>query len=995
MTSRSLYVLLKPLSLVVFSAVTLLGPLPANSQIIRSTHGPQARITAPIDTSSRVTLAGSKPPRTSVDTDAGAVSPSTQLQGISIVFSRTAAQQAALDSLVAAQQNPASPLYHQWLTPATYAAQFGMAESDLSAVEAWLEQQGFTAISVNNSHNRIYFSGTAAQVASAFGASLHNYTTPASGTQPAATHFAPSADLTIPATLGSSVLAVENLSSYRPHPHVKLSSPRAAPKFTSAQTGENFLTPADLNTIYDISPATSAGYTGTGETIVVIGQSAIETSDLTNFQTAAGIPAKLPTQILVPGTGTSTINPGGSSTSDEVESDIDLEYSDAIAQGATIDFVYTGSNTNYGAFDSLQYAVDNEATSPASIISSSYGTCEPELGASDYASLNAILEQAASQGQSVIAAAGDDGSTDCSGEYPSSNTTANEQLAVDFPGSSQYVTAMGGTEFPLADMAPGSPYFDAEGTADIISSAKSYIPEQVWNDDAGDVTVYAAEKITGQSPISAGGGGVSIYTPLPSWQKGVPGIPTSSYRLVPDLSLYASPGEPDAAASTFYGGILFCSSDNSATDVTGSCSHGFRDTNGEYLTIAGGTSFDAPIFSGMLAIINQAKGYTAASGQGTVNSTLYTLASNSSTYASAFHDITSGGNQCLAGTVYCGTGVVTTDYPAGTGYDEASGLGSVDLYNLLTAWPTPSATGTSTLASSTTTLVAATSNPALGASDAITITVASNSTSVTATPTGTVSLEINGVSTGSPLTLADGTVQYTFSDSTAGSYVIQANYSGDSNYQASSGTVTVTVASSTAPQETFSLAATNVSVAAGGSSTSTVTITPANGYTGTVDFTVAVNADTTALTNACYSISNTAVSGSTPVTATLTVLTSSASCNNITSAVAGGKRRAFVKLPVTTSANQTPASPFTPARSALLLSGVLLTCVAGRKQRTLKLLVCLVMIGTLAGALSGCGSGGSPTSTDATPGTYMLTITGTDSANSTITASTTITLTIT
>jgi hypothetical protein len=1006
MTRRPPHVLLKPLSIAVFTAATLFGSLLANAQAVSAANGPRPRIAAPIDNSNRVALQGSKPPRASVDMDAGAVSAAMQLQGMSIVFSRTPAQQAALDALVAAQQNPASPLYHQWLTPATYAARFGMAQADIATVETWLGQQGFTAISVNNSRNRIYFSGSAAQVASTFGAALHHYTTPARGKQPAATHYAPSADLTVPAALASSVLAIENISNDRPHPHVRLRATHALPKFTSSQSGQNYLTPADVDTIYDIGPATGAGYTGVGETIVIIGQSAIETSDLSAFQTAAGIPAKLPTLILMPGTGTSTINPGGGS--DEVESDIDLEYSNAIAQGATIDFIYTGGNTNYGAFDALQYAVDHAATYPASIISSSYGTCEPELGASDYAALNAILEQAASQGQSVIAAAGDDGSTDCEGEYSASDASANEQLAVDFPGSSQYVTAMGGTEFPLADMAPGSSYFATASTTDLIASAKSYIPEQVWNDDAGDVAL----KETSPTPISSGGGGVSIYTTLPSWQTGVPGIPASSYRMVPDLALYASPGEPDTAADTFYGGFLFCSSDSSAVDVTGSCSHGFRDTNDQDLTVAGGTSFDAPIFSGMLAIINQAKGYTAASGQGVVNPTLYTLASDATTYASAFHDIASGGNQCLAGTEYCGTGAQTTDYAAGTGYDEASGLGSVDLYNLLTAWPSTNVTSPSTLASSTTTLTPATATAALGASDAIAITVASNSSSVTATPTGTVSLEINGTAVATTLTLSGGTAQYPFSESTAGTYVIQANYSGDSNYQASSGSTTITVASSTAPAESFSLSATNVTVAAGGSSTSTVTIAPANGYTGTVDFSpIAVAAESTALANACYTITNTPVSGSSPVTTALTVYTSSASCSNVSSAAAGGKAtRAFVRVRAMSSAsqssaspssanqtavNQPPVSPWRPVRGALAFSGLLLACAAGRKRRGVRVLACLLTLGTLAGALSGCGSGGSPASTNAAPGTYTLTITGTDSGNSSITASTTITLTIT
>jgi subtilase family serine protease len=990
MTLRSLTS--TPLSGAVCLAFALFACVPSFAQT--TAVAVAARITAPIDDSSRVALAGSQPPRAKSAVDAGPVSPAQKLEGMTLVFGLTAAQQAALDELVAAQQNPASALYHHWLTPAQFGAEFGMAGADLAAVETWLEQQGFTVGSVSNSRTRLTFSGTAAQVAAAFGVSLHNYTTPASGTHAATTHFAPSGDLTIPSALASSVVAVENLSDYRPHAHVKLHPVTVTPKFTSAQTGANYLTPLDVATIYDIAPATSAGFTGTGQTIVVIGQSAIETSDLTNFQTALGIPSKLPNLILVPGTGTSEVNPGGSSDSDEVESDLDLEYSDAIAQGATIDFVYTGSDTNDGAFDALEYAVDNEATYPANIISSSYGECEPGLGSANYTTLNAVLEQAASQGQTVISAAGDAGSTDCDGEYASGNTTANEQLAVDFPGSSQYVTALGGTEFPLADIAPGSSYFDTEGSSDIISSAKSYIPEQVWNDDAGDLTLDPSE-----NPISAGGGGVSIYTARPSWQTGVTGIPTSGNRLVPDLALYASPSEPDVSANTFYGGFLFCSSDSAALGVTGSCSHGFRDTNDEYLTVAGGTSFDAPIFSGMLAIINQAKGYTAGKGQGAVNSTLYALAANATTYASAFHDITSGGNECAAGATYCGTGAQTTDYAAGTGYDEASGLGSVDLYNLLTAWPASSSgSGTTTLASSTTTVTAATATVAAGTNDTITITVASNSASATATPTGTLTIMVNGTTETSTLALSGGTAQYTFSAATAGSYVIEAVYSGDGNYDGSSGTTTVTVGS-TAAAASFSLTATNVTVAAGATGTSTVTITPTGGFTGTVDWTsVALNGASSELADACFSISNATVSSSAAVATTLTIYTSSGSCSGATTLAVPGKVRAFARSATTkTAANRPPGTPFTPGRMALMLSGLVGVWVFGRKSKAVRLLTCLVVLGTLAGAVSGCGSGGSTGSgggTNAAAGTYSLTITGTDSANSAVTASAGFTLTI-
>ena len=626
---------------------------------------PAARITAAVDSASRVTLAGSRPPRAVDANDIGVVPPGTQLQGMTLVFNRSAAQQTALDALIAAQQDPSSPQFHQWLTPAQFGARFGMADADLAAAESWLQQQGFTIDGVSNSRDRIRFSGSAAQAAAAFSTELHYYR--AAGESES--HMAPATDISVPAALAPTLLGVANLSGFRPRSH------RVAgvqPMFTSSQTGNHFMTPGDVSTIYDINAAYNSGYTGTGQSIAIVGQSAILASDIANFQSAAGLTAKAPTILLEPGTGTSTIYSG-----DESESDLDVEYSGAIAKGATVIFVYTG-NGNYGAFDALQYAVDNDI---APIISSSYGSCEPAVGQAEYNLLNPVLAQAATQGETVIAAAGDAGSSDCYGEYTPVTTTnlaSNEQLSVDFPASSQYVTALGGTEFSAASVAAAaSPstattYWAGTNGSDVVSSALSYIPEQVWNDDSSTVG------------LASGGGGVSIYSPRPTWQSGTaPGVAaiTGTNRLVPDIALDSSPANAPYA---------YCTSDTSsyASGQTHSCNSGFRDTTSSDLTVAGGTSFAAPIFAGMVAILNQAKGYTG--GQGLINPTLYALASNPVTYSgtitSAFHDITVGSNECLAGTNYC-SGLPLTDYAAGTGYDEASGLGSVDFFNLLTAWP--------------------------------------------------------------------------------------------------------------------------------------------------------------------------------------------------------------------------------------------------------------------------------------------------------------------
>jgi subtilase family serine protease len=879
MNRVSMKLLLQPLSVLASSAAVCVaifgGHLSAAAQV--QAAKPQPRITAPIDNSSRVTLTGSRSPRAVPANDIGAVPSTLQLQGISLVFSRSAAQQTALDTLVAAQQNPASPLYHQWITPDQYAAQFGVSDTDIAAVKTWLEQQGFTVDSVSRSRNRIVFSGTAGQVANAFGVPLHYYLTPATAVQPAATHFAPSADISLPAALRSSVLAIRNLSDFRLIPHIVRSAPPAAqPRFTSSQTGNHYLTPGDLATIYDITPAYNSGFTGSNQSIAVVGQSEIELSDITNFQTAVGIAAKTPILVPVPNSGTYKVEADG----DEAESDLDLEYSSTIAKGAQVYFVYAGESG--GVWDSIDYAVENKT---APIISTSYGECEPALEQTGYDSENAELEQAAVQGQTVVAAAGDDGSTDCYGEFKSSDTVDNEKLAVDFPGSSQYVTAMGGTEFPSADIAAGNnTYFDAESSTDLVSSAKSYIPEMVWNDD---VTAAASGcPGTNCNPISSGGGGVSIFTAQPTWQVGTIGgvaIPNSGMRMVPDIALTASPVNAPLA---------FCTSDTTfwSSGQKASCNDGLRDSTSGVLTVGGGTSFDAPTFSGLVAIINQAKNST---GQGVINPTLYSLAATS-VYATAFHDITSGGNQCLSGATYC-MAPGTTDYAATTGYDEASGLGSIDFFNLLTAWPGATSVGS-----------------------------------------GTAS---------------------------------------------------------------FALAATSVSLAPGASVTGTLTITPANGYTGTVNL-QAPSAGS--LTDGCVVLSanSVAITGTTPATVTYTVDTSSSACT------AAGAARPGSATAASSSTHPHPSPWKQLPLPATLAGAFLFVCVRRRSRKLLGAGLSLGLLLTLSLSglgLTGCGgSSASATSSTTTmpatttpASTYTITITGTDSATPTLTSTASFTVTVT
>jgi subtilase family serine protease len=933
---------------------------------------PAGRIQSEINNSEVVPIGGAQIPPRPAELDAGPMPSNLKLQGVSIVFNRSAEQQAGLEKLLAAQQDPKSPQYHQWLTPEQFGARFGMAQTDLDKVQTWLEQQGLSVERVARSRNLIRFAGTVGQIQQAFQTEMHYYKTGAE------THFAPSRALSVPAAIAPTVQAVANLTNFRPRPmHV-----RTRGAFTSSQSGNNFFAPGDIAVTYDVAPLYSGGIDGTGQSITVVGQSAIDPKDIQNFQTAAGLPKKDPVMVLVPGSGSSAVVAG-----DEGESDLDVEWSGAIARGATVNFVYTGSSTNFNAFDSIQYAV---LEGIGNIISISYGACETALQKNNF-SLETIFQQAAVQGQTILASSGDQGSTACSGDTNGLTQAEQNAIAVNYPASSPYVTAVGGTEISSTD-AKSSTYWSGASGSDLLTSAKRYIPEISWNDNSA------------QSGLSSSGGGASALFPKPTWQKGVAGIPNDGKRDLPDISLYSSPNLP---------GYLFCTSDksdwigasSSGPAQAASCNSGFRDSTsgGNYLTVAGGTSFAAPIFAGMVALINQKQGWTG--GQGLANTALYSLASNASTYSSGFHDVTSGNNNCSAGSTYCGT--TTGGFTAGTGYDEVTGLGSVDLANLVAAWPV----STKSVLATTTTLAAVTTSPDPSANDNITITVAEAGAS--GTPTGKVNLSIDGGGTSysnsgstTSVTLgANGTATYTANFASAGVHTIIAQYAGDATHAASTGSVVLTVGGTSAGKGTFkvALSPSSLTVKRGSQQSETLTVTPAGGYTGTVNFTYATSNDT-ALANLCVLVGtglnsngSASVTGTSPVTGQITIDTKAVDCAG--SATTGGvvNGRGLKVIPrakgsAISTSDSFPKSSHLPGEIAF--AGLLLAGFLGRSSRKLRQLACLIALASVGLVLSACGGTSGSTLSDPPKGTYTITFTGTDSANTAVTSGASFTLVI-
>jgi hypothetical protein len=374
------------------------------------------------------------------------------------------------------------------------------------------------------------------------------------------------------------------------------------------------------------------------------------------------------------------------------------------------------------------------------------------------------------------------------------------------------------------------------------------------------------------------------------------------------------------------------------------------------------------------------------------------MAANSTTYASAFHDVTSGNNYCTAGTTYgyCSSSGATEGFAAGTGYDEVTGLGSVDLNKLATAW---TASTSPVLIDTATAVTASSMAPAANANDNFTITVTSDTG--TTIPGGTIQITVDGGTAINENLESNGTYLYTTSFATAGSHIVFVAYSGDTTHAASTGSITVNVPTTSSGGGTFSFTPvpTNVTVARGNSAPSTITVTPASGYTGTVDLSFDTSNDT-ALQNLCYEFTNqlsngdgsvTVSSATTAVTTQLLFDTNAADCVSAAAVEKSGKRPLHILHPVNSARNNgSNSAPLTVAFAGLLLAGFL-----GRYSRKFRSLACVIALLAVGFAVSACG-GGSSSSTPSNPpkGTYTITLTGQDSATATINASTKFTLTI-
>jgi hypothetical protein len=815
-----------------------------------------ARITERIDPAHLTTLHSGVHPLARPEFDRGEISGGTRAERMLLVLARSPAQEGALRTLLESQQDASSPQFHQWLTPSAFGANFGPSDADLAVLTAWLTAQGFGAIQVNAGRTVVEFSGSAAQLNSAFHVSLHNYVVHG------VSYTANSAEPQIPSALAPVVAGFASLNNFPRRAHNApvgtvrrdkrtgaisplsglglLKAPAAAPAsvahapststpspdftFSESNTTLYGIVPYDFATIYNVLPLWTAATPtdGTGQVIAISGRTDINPVDFVNFRRIFGLPVGAASSA----TGSSYLNiiyngPNPGINSDEAEADIDTQWAGAVAKGATIDFVTSADSiTTYGIDLSEQYIVDNNL---APVMSTSYGACEQDLGPAGNLEYLQLWEQASAQGITALVSSGDSGNAGCD---QSSATPAVVGTAVSGFQSTPFNVSVGGTDFNIAQ--GGAAYFSSANSVSTEASALGYIPEVPWNTSCTNFQIplfspwigLNAEQVCntssavndGLSAVGGASGGPSSCTttdsngnctggyPKPSWQTG-PGVPADGVRDTPDVSLFASNGTWNA----FY---LVCEDDAS---LSGTC-----DVNAPYEDFQGfgGTSIATPAFAGILAMVNQKMG----ARQGNANYVLYRLFnsqivaatpcnSNSSPSSSCvFHDIAVGTitQPCYSVATNCtftsaNDRIGTLSGGAATaGYDTATGLGSVNATNLVNNWSTAVLTATTTtLTLNPTTLVH-------GAALAASVSVRSAS----GTPTGDVSIlgaTANGASTYG--TLSSGVFSATLdrplpgaqsglnsNTLPGGSYNVTAHYGGSSVYaQSDSAPIAVTI----------------------------------------------------------------------------------------------------------------------------------------------------------------------------------------------------------
>ncbi|MFC5582322.1 S53 family peptidase [Rhodanobacter terrae] len=607
--------------------------------------------------------AGGSAPADPAPVDLGSSNPA---QTVNVTLVLGLHHQDALEQYIYSTVTPGNPAYHRFLTTAQFADRYGATADEISRVKSFLKQQGLAQAELLPNHLAIKVSGTIGQFDTAFHTSIHDYRA-----GDGSTFHRPNAAPSVPAELAGTLVVASGLNSearYRSHRVSALFPPQpgartnalvkgAAAPATAPCTGNptatctpGEFTVGDVANRYNINPLYKAGVNGKGSTIGIATLANFLPADAYSYWSTIGLAVKPDriTQVHVDGGG-----PLGSAAGSG-ETSLDVEQSGGLAPWADI-IVYDAPNTDAGFFDVFNQAVsDNKVDS----LSVSWGSPEifyfPQLnGGVDFTdellAFHQVFLEAAAQGISMFATSGDSGAYDTVRALGGSLTDpVPPPLTADAPGSDPFITTAGGTTVPFSYAFSGGP------TASIGK-------ESVWGWDyiSNYFQANFGVDITSEVFSVGGGGGVSVFWPLPRYQQFTFGTRRSEknqtlflpafgidYKLPanyrgrnePDISLNADPEAGYSFVSSLDGAGL--------------------------LTFEGGTSFVAPQLNGISALLTQSTGHRV----GFWNPQVYFL-QNIFGYGSwsPFNDIRAGDNWFYHGV---------------PGYDQGAGIGTLNVRNL-------------------------------------------------------------------------------------------------------------------------------------------------------------------------------------------------------------------------------------------------------------------------------------------------------------------------
>jgi subtilase family serine protease len=634
---------------------------------------PRVLITTRIDESQLVRLAGNTRPEANAKNDRGREPDDFPVDHMLLQLKRDPRLEQEFAAYIETLTDKNSPNFRHWMTADEQGEKYGVAQQDVDTITGWLQSHGFSVGYVYPNHMVIDFSGTAGQIRQAFHTEIHALEVRNEQ------HFANMTDPQIPAALAPVVEGVVSMHNFLPH----ATHDAAQYSYAGCNFGECLsLVPADLQTVYNVTPLLKAGITGKGMKIVVVEDSNSYSDDWSVYQSKFDLKSYGGTLSTVhPNDAGNCTNPGTNGS--DVEADLDVEMVTAIAPAAEVELASCKDGETFATFGAL-LAIENilSADSPPPIISMSYGFCEVVSGATANAAFYSTFQSAAAAGVSVFVSAGDNGPTFCSRDITDGSDYALTGIGVTGWGETPYNVSVGGTDFEdvYFDLKAGYPitnYWSVTNNATTFGSAKTYIPEIPWNSSCASYLFYSLEgysvpygtsgfcnSSTGEGFLStaAGSGGASncakgagnttyAYVegtnctgyPKPGWQQGIFGNPADGVRDIPDVSLFAANG--------LWGHFLtICASDT--TNGGKACTGAPSGWDG-----IGGTSAAAPMMAAIQALVDEKWGIRA----GNPNPTYYSIAKGEygttgklscysdeqtpgATSSCVFYDITAGDN---------------------------------------------------------------------------------------------------------------------------------------------------------------------------------------------------------------------------------------------------------------------------------------------------------------------------------------------------------------